>query len=576
MSELDEVKQQLKQIEARLAKLEARGDSSISDWASEPLDRPELPPGGDAAESADPSPQGRSPTMPTASNLLAWSAGSAFVLAAIYFVKLVYDAGWLTPERQIGIAIAAGIAAIATGLRLARDRRDYAAFLPAVGIVILYIATYAAHAYYQLISIGAVLFGIIAITAASLWLHTKYRQTVYALFAIIGAYSFPLFVRSNSGDIFDLLVYYLVWSLLFCYFSVREARRLIYVVALYFAVIGFDIAWRASASSELWAQAATYQFLQFLIFLATAAYYSLRHRDPMQRADALWHGGALFYFYAIEYFLLSSHIPRFAPYIALLSAVLVYAAFWVVQRRLVGTRPLEAGGILVSAYCSLVTTHVVFFELLPGAYFAWAALISPTFAWAVRSRFGHSRKALWPVLISVAFLLVMGFLQLLAHDAAAIDIPFANLALFAYSAVLYVGCALSKRGLGLSGVDLERPLLYSGHLAFMVATIKSFDSGLVISLVWGLFAISLLLYAVKKRDKLVGQSSLVVFVASGIKVLLYDLEGSSSLLRVGTLLIVGVSLYVGGWLYQRVIASGEAENNIRNNIQENSSRDAIE
>ncbi|MGB3615996.1 MAG: DUF2339 domain-containing protein, partial [Elainellaceae cyanobacterium] len=466
----------------------------------------------------------------------------------------IYDSGWLTPWRQIGIALVAGVVAIAIGLRLARDRRDYAAFLPAVGVVILYVATYTAHAYYQLVSIGAVLFGIVAITALALWLHSKYRQTVYALFAIVGAYSFPLFVRSSSGDIFDVLIYYLVWSLLFCYFSVREARRLIYIVALYFAIVGFDVAWRLSASSDLWGQAATYQFLQFLIFLATAVYYSIRHRQSMRQGEAIAHGGALFYFYGMEYLLLSTHIPQFAPYIALLSSALVYAAFWVAQRRL-SDRPLSASGVLVSAYCSLVTVHVVFFALLPEAYFAWAALVSPAVLWAMRSRFDHNEKAFWPILLSVVFVFVAGFLQLLANGTDVVTVPWGNAALFAYAAVLYVGYELLSRRETEADMALERPLLYLGHSAFMVATVKALDSGLLISLVWGLFAVSLLTIAVSRRDKLVGQSSLVIFGASGLKVLLYDLEGSPSLVRVGTLLILGVSLYAGGWLYQRIVGS---------------------
>ncbi|MEO0409164.1 MAG: DUF2339 domain-containing protein [Cyanobacteria bacterium P01_A01_bin.135] len=565
MSELDELKQRLAQVEARLAKLEAeRNDARArTNQTSRPLASPTESRQPATQRNAPARPDPRRPAqMPTASNLLAWSAGIAFVLAAVYFVKLVYDAGWLTPTRQIGIALLAGIAAIAVGLRLSRSAqpsasgnqaRSYAAFLPAVGIVILYIATYAAHAYHQLVSAGAVLFGIILITAIAVWLHSKYDQTVYALFAIVGAYSFPLFVRANASGIISLIVYYLAWSALFCYFSVREARRLLYIVSLYFAIIGFDIVWRLSASSDQWGQAAVYQFLQFLIFLGTAVYYSVHHRQPMQQGEAIAHGAALFYFYGVEYVLLSEHLPRLAPFVALLSAVLVYGAFWVARRRLAAIQALSASSVLTSAYCSAVTTHIVFFELLPWDYFAWGALVSPFVVWGVRSR-DEDGRAFYPVLAAAALVLGVGFLQLLG-DGAHTDVPLANLVLFGYAALLYGGYALFKRGLAIAGVEPERPLLYAGHLVFIVAIIKTFDSGLMISLVWALFAISLLAYAASRKDQLVGQSALVVFAASGIKVLLYDLDGSSSLMRVGTLLILGISLYIGGWLYQRVVVS---------------------
>ena len=568
MNKLDVVLQRLERIEARLARLEAQTGIEID----APAERPDAPaerPVERLTDSPAPpepsqSPRAEPPQLPAASRLLAWGAGITFVLAAIYFVRLVYDAGWLTPTRQIGIALLAGIAAIALGLRLTPaghsriedSRRRYAAFLPAVGVVVLYIATYAAHAYYQLVTVGAVLLGVIAITATAIWLHAKYSQTVYALFAVVGAYAFPLFVQATTRSVRDLALYYLVWSLLFCLFALRERSRLLYLVALYFAVIGFDVVWRASGSAQ-WGQAAAYQMAQFVIFLGTAVYYSIRYRQPMEGRSAIAHGGALLYFYAVEYSLLSQPLPRLTPVLALLSALLVYGAFALAQRRL-ADHTLLAGGVLTSAYCSLVTVHVVFFELLPSAYFAWGALLSPGALWLVRPQLTSPRQPdrpiAYPVLGAIAFVMLLGFLQLLG-PMGPVEVPLASAALLAYAALLYLGYGLSQRleTSSAAGLNLARGTLYSGHMAFMVAIVQAASSGLVISLAWGLFAIALLVYAIWRGDQTVGQSALVVFAASGLKVLLYDLEGSPSLVRVGTLLILGVSLYVGGWLYQRIV-----------------------
>jgi hypothetical protein len=83
----------------------------------------------------------------SATQLMAWAAGFALLLAAVYFLKLVYDVGWLTPERQIILATLAGLALIAGGLLFARIDRAYAAYLPALGLIILYLAAYTAHLY---------------------------------------------------------------------------------------------------------------------------------------------------------------------------------------------------------------------------------------------------------------------------------------------------------------------------------------------------------------------------------------------------------------------------------------------
>src|SRR5579862_5912786 len=86
----------------------------------------------------------------SATQLMAWGAGFALLLAAVYFLKLVYDVGWLTPERQIILATLAGLALISGGLLFARIDRAYAAYLPALGLIILYLAAYTAHLYYHL------------------------------------------------------------------------------------------------------------------------------------------------------------------------------------------------------------------------------------------------------------------------------------------------------------------------------------------------------------------------------------------------------------------------------------------
>ena len=99
---------------------------------------------------------------------MAWGASSAFVLAAIYFVKLIHDSGWLTPERQIAIAILGAVGLIWAGVRLSSYNREYAAYLPAAGIVVLYLSVYAAHAYYQLIGSAVVVCGVGITTLVSI------------------------------------------------------------------------------------------------------------------------------------------------------------------------------------------------------------------------------------------------------------------------------------------------------------------------------------------------------------------------------------------------------------------------
>ncbi|MFM7273222.1 MAG: DUF2339 domain-containing protein, partial [Gammaproteobacteria bacterium] len=116
-----------------------------------------------AATPAASTPRAAAPRQPepaaddggAASRWMAWGAAIAFLLAAIYLLRLVYDSGWLTPPRQATLALLGGITLIGTGLVIERIDRLYAAYLPAAGSVVLYTTAYAAHLYHGLIGRGA-------------------------------------------------------------------------------------------------------------------------------------------------------------------------------------------------------------------------------------------------------------------------------------------------------------------------------------------------------------------------------------------------------------------------------------
>jgi len=120
----------------------------------------------------------------------------------------------------------------------------------------------------------------------------------------------------------------------------------------------------------------------------------------------------------------------------------------------------------------------------------------------------------------------------------------------AYAAELYVGYALARRAALPRAV--RGALAYAGHLAAMASAVTLLDSHLAVSLAWATLAVACLGLALQLGDRLLAQSSLLVFAFSGMKVLFYDLAGVAPLVRIGSLAVLGVSLYAGGWLYRRI------------------------
>ena len=487
----------------------------------------------------------------SATQLMAWAAGFALLLAAVYILKLVYDVGWLTPERQITLATLAGLALIAGGLVFARVDRAYAAYLPALGLIILYLAAYSAHLYYHLWSGQVALSAVSAVTLIGIWLARRFDQSVYAVLAATGVYLSPLLMQAAPNQLIDVVIFYSAWSLLFSFCALIEGRRIVYVLPMFFALIGFDLIWR-SAGEVNWLLAVVYQLVQFAVFASTAAAFSVVHRRPMSETEGIAHGSALIYFYGIEYLILHTHAPHWAPIIGLASALAVFLIYLAAKIAIKETQRLGVGSRIVSWYCSIVVAHAVFFELLPQSWFPWAALAMAAGLGVALARTSVRDSAvLVPIYIVAGLIFCVSYLILLEGGERSSGVAAPHLALAAYAVVLYGGYYWFSRAAG--GSRAAPLILYAGHFAFMEFGLRVLDNGFTLSLVWAAFAVAVLIAAIVGKDKLLGQSALLIFCASGLKVLLHDLAASSSLVRVFTLIVLAASLYLGGWLYQSLV-----------------------
>jgi uncharacterized membrane protein len=472
----------------------------------------------------------------------------AMVLAAAYLIRLAIDSGWLTPVRQIGAAVTIAIGLIVAGIALREADRRYAGLLPAAGIAILYLSIYAAHLHYHFIGAAAAMVFTTLVSFATLALGRLFDSDLYGVFAVFGSYAAPFLVPSLSGRLADLIVYFTLWNVVYCLYAIWRRGRFVYLVALYLALFGFDVVWKTTAHSE-WQSALAFQFVQFGLFSACAVAFSVLEGSPMSREEALAHLPALLIFYAVQYAILKQHVPAWAPWIAAASLGFL-AACYLVARRALGEVP-EAGKILVSAYAALVLFHAGYLELVPTQWAPWAAfLVMPAVGGAALLR-GEALAVGWPLALAAGAIVVINYLRVVTGIEMA-EVPGGGLLIVLYAVELYVGYYLIRATSSAS--LLKEPLLYTGHITAMAAAVHVFADRFAISLTWGLLAVGCLALSLQTQDKSLGRSSLLVFAASAMKMFLYDLSGAAPLLRIASLLVLGITFYLGGWLYRRVAA----------------------
>jgi uncharacterized membrane protein len=70
---------------------------------------------------------------------------------------------------------------------------------------------------------------------------------------------------------------------------------------------------------------------------------------------------------------------------------------------------------------------------------------------------------------------------------------------------------------------------------------------------WAAIGLAWLVFATARKDRILARSTLGIFAAFALKVVFADLDNAGPLVRVGILVVLGVTLYAGGWIYRRVV-----------------------
>jgi hypothetical protein len=379
----------------------------------------------------------------------------------------------------------------------------------------------------------------------ALWLGKIFESELYGLFAVVGSYSAPFLLHALAGSVIDLAIYFSAWSMLFCIYSIWIGNRRAYLLAAYMALIGFNFLWTHMSPGE-WVAAFFFQAIQFVIFLGGAVGFSIRHDRPMENDEALGHLPLLLIFYALQYSLLQIHLPAMAPWIALGSAALLLLVFLIARK--IMDKPLKSGALLVGAYASLALFHAGYMELVPHELAPWVgALLLPAAVIYLLSR--KNASVTWPIRMLIGIVFAINYLRVISNSNIE-SVPGHDLLALLYAVELYLAYHLVRRLPSLA--NLAPPALYAGHVALMGAAVQIFDGRLAVSLAWGAIGLTCLALAFKHKDKALGKSSLLIFAASSVKVLLFDLSSATPLVRIGSLVILGVTLYVGGWMYKKV------------------------
>lgn len=195
----------------------------------------------DATASAAQSPPSEPPPDPTRTSWERWLGvrGAAalgagvLVLAFLYFFKYSIDRGFLTPTLRLALGALTGLACVGVSeLRLRKRHTVLADWIDGAGIAILYLATWAARARYELLGAEATFVALVAVTAGATALAIRHRSLPIALLGLLGGFATPMLIASGSDRPLALFGYLLVLDLALLFVARRMGRPLLAALSL--------------------------------------------------------------------------------------------------------------------------------------------------------------------------------------------------------------------------------------------------------------------------------------------------------------------------------------------------------
>lgn len=541
-------------IEQRLARLETflnlakpAGTSAPASTPPPPPPAPQaplrpMPPGALAA----PVPQPAAPPRERSGNWLGVVGIICFVLAAAFIIKLSIDSGWLTPVRQIGLAVLFGLGLIGAGFALLESDREYSSLLPGAGVIVLYLTVFAAHRLYSLISFETAISMSGLISGLCIWLYTRIREDMYPITAAVGSYCAPLILSLGSESTFAIY-YFLLCSLAFSVISIWVRSRTLTLVSAYLAIfmtasigIGLD---RNTLIAGMLA-------LQALVFSAGTYLYTVQNEKPLTEKESGSFLPVLLFFYAMEYFFIERIRPDLAPWLSLGFAAFLFALYLGAKKKFpegsLGSQPM------ILSFITVVCFHSFYLEILPAQMRPWLFVAIVLVMAIPQVKIAGQRKdgPLRIPFLAIFAVLAIEYLAMVSHLLSGGEMSWLAVSLVALGS-LWVLIDFKGEELGGNGYG---PLLGAAHLLAVLGLYRlTKDIGsLQVSASWLFYAVCVIAFAFSRRDETMAKSAMFVLGFAAGKALLYDAASAPTVVRILCLLLTGAALYGSGFLIRRI------------------------
>ncbi len=492
--------------------------------------------------------------------------GALFVITAfITLFQFSVEKGWITNALKIGFGLLSGIGLGIAGLKLStRDLwRLTGEIVLGIGACVLYATIAYAGITDGIWSPMTVLLGMSSVTIAMSWYAFRNHSRMLMILAVSGGLLAPLLMRPESDHVLALFLYLLVMNVAFIFLSMAKdwiELRITSFAGSWILYIVYFIHF-SPFEKKLWNMPIRYAIAAFLFYMIALVVASRRNTKSFDGLNVYLNiaNGILFGFWA---FLIWREDVQFGYVLGLMGIVYLLGCFAIYWRNAYNRTTVRSYGLGGSILLIMALNSIA-----EGVLMSVLVWISITILLVVA---GHLLRWQVPAIISVAlwFNIVCYWYAITwttpRGEWFGIYIPFLNWGAVTWILLAGLGFYYAKTfqfpGMSYGNnhvisriFALIAHLIVGGLLTRQIENIftehlpeaPAMYMHLTITLVWGCYALILVLWGTRRQDRLFRGFGYGVLVITAIKAIFLDLSGQEALYKVAILFILaGISFFI--------------------------------
>ncbi|MCI4624595.1 MAG: DUF2339 domain-containing protein [Candidatus Magnetoovum sp. WYHC-5] len=491
------------------------------------------------------------------------------IIGVAYFLKYSFDKGWVGPAGRVALAYLWGIAFLILGQWF--KNKDYTVFglyIFGGGLAVLYFSTFAAFHIYHLFSQFTSFFLMILTTVLACSMAVVYNTKWIAVLGIIGGFTTPLLLKTGIDNQLSLMSYMSLLNIGIFAISFYKRWNLLNYLGFFFTYFLYTIWFIFNYSStKFWPSILFLTFFYLIYSVVPFAYQFLKAQKESLKGFIIITPNSLIAF-SYSYFMVADF--KSVEWVSVISLFYAFSflsmAYFLYLRQKQDT---EAYAVLIGkAALFLVITIPVLFsdEWVTIFWIAQAAAL----IWL-----GTKLNKGWMV-VSAYILLFISIFKFIIYDypslfkldydnfiiskTAGFDLGIARMIT---SMSVLIGMYIVSRLLNKSKrfIALTRfSYTVFGALFFLVLNVEvsnyfyhnlSEARFAAISILWGLFSITLMIIGIAFKVSPVRKVSFALFFVTILKVFLVDMGKFSTPYRILSFIILGLLLVITSYLYHK-------------------------